>query len=140
MQRVDILFPAVAMALWTLSLLLALGLRRFIAVRTRHVDHRYYQTFDTAEGEPESLRKHTRNVENLFEAPPLFYAALLMIYVAGRVDAVVVIAAWIYFGLRVLHSLIHLSYNRVTHRFPVYAASSGVLAFLWIKLGLSLVS
>ena len=138
MNRVDILYPAVAMALLTLSVVLALGLRRFVAVRTRSVDHRFYQTFDTPDGEPQSLRQHTRNVQNLFEAPPLFHAALLMIYVAGRVDAAVVIAAWAYVGLRVLHTLIHLSYNRVTHRFPAYAASMGVLAFLWIKLALSL--
>jgi hypothetical protein len=137
-ERVDVLYPAVAMALLTLTLVLALGLRRFIAVRRRTVNHRYYETFSTAEGEPESLRRHTRNVQNLFEAPPLFYVALITIYVAGRVDHVILIAAWLYVALRLLHSCIHLSYNRVSHRFPVYGASMGVLAFLWIKLALSL--
>lgn len=137
-QRVDILYPAVALALMTMALIGVLGLRRFIAVQKRAVDHRFYDTFDTAEGEPSSLRRHTRNVQNLFEAPPLFYVALLMIYVAGSVDVVILAAAWIYVALRVVHSLIHLSYNRVTHRFPVFAASMGVLVFIWIKLLLSL--
>lgn len=138
LQRVDILYPAVVMALMTLSLVLALGIRRFIAVRTRKVNHRYYQTFDIADGEFASLRRHTRNVQNLFEAPPLFYAVLITIYVVGRVDQAEVIAAWAYVALRLLHSCIHMSYNAVTHRFFVYASSMGALAFLWVKLLLSL--
>lgn len=137
-QRADILYPAVAMALMTVSLIFCLGLRRFVAVRTRKVNHRYYLTYDISDGEPPSLRRHTRNVQNLFEAPPLFYAVLIMIYVAGRVDQTVLIAAWSYVVLRVLHSCIHLTYNKVPHRFVVYGSSMFVLAFLWIKLALSL--
>lgn len=137
-ERVDILYPAIAMALMTLLLILALGLRRFAAVRMRKVNHRYYQTFDISDGEFPSLRRHTRNVQNLFEVPPLFYTVLVLIYVAGRVDRAELIAAWIYVALRVLHSFIHMSYNAVPHRFLAYAASMGVLAFLWIKLLLSL--
>lgn len=137
-QRVDILYPAVAMALLTLTLIFALGLRRFIAVRTRKVNHRYYLTYDISDGEPPSLRRHTRNVQNLFEVPPLFYAVLIAIYVAGSVDQAMLVAAWAYVALRVVHSCIHLSYNRVSHRFPVFGASVMVLAFLWIKLLLSL--
>ena len=137
-QRVDILYPAVAMALLTLTLIFALGLRRFLAVRTRKVNHRYYLTYDISDGEPPSLRRHTRNVQNLFEVPPLFYAVLIAIYVAGSVDQAMLVAAWAYVALRVVHSCIHLSYNRVSHRFPVFGASVMVLAFLWIKLLLSL--
>src|SRR3569623_371179 len=137
-QRVDILYPAVAMALLTLTLIFALGLRRFIAVRTRKVNHRYYLTYDISDGEPPSLRRHTRNVQNLFEVPPLFYAVLIAIYVAGSVDQAMLVAAWAYVALRVVHSCIHLSYNRVSHRFPVFGASVRVLAFLWINLLLSL--
>lgn len=137
-ERVDVLYPAITMALLTLSVIFCLGLRRFIAVRTRQVNHRYYLTYDISDGEPPSLRRHTRNVQNLYEAPPLFYAVLIAIYVAGSVDQAVVIGAWAYVALRVVHSAIHLSYNRVSHRFPVFGASMGVLAFLWIKLLLSL--
>ena len=137
-ERADILYPAVAMALMTMLLLLGLGMRRFVAVRTRKVNHRYYQTYDISDGEPPSLRRHTRNVQNLFEAPPLFYIVLIAIYVAGRVDQAVLIAAWAYVALRMVHSCIHLTYNLVPHRFLVYASSVMVLAFLWIKFALSL--
>jgi hypothetical protein len=39
--------------------------------------------------------------------------------------------AWIYVGLRVVHSAIHLSYNRVTHRLIPFALSNGVLSVIW---------
>jgi len=139
-ERVDILYPAIAMAVMTILLIFALGFRRFFAVRSRRVNHRYYSTYDISDGEPASLRRHTRNVQNLFEAPPLFYIALIMTYVAGRVDQAMLIAAWLYVALRVVHSCIHMSYNKLPHRFLVYGTSTFVLLFLWIKLAISLSS
>jgi len=46
-----------------------------------------------------------------------------------------VIGAWIYVALRCVHSFIHLTYNRVIHRFVVYALSAVVLFVLWGTLG-----
>ena len=40
--------------------------------------------------------------------------------------------AWVYVGLRVLHSIVHLTYNNVMHRLTIFAASNAVLAVLWI--------
>jgi hypothetical protein len=71
---------------------------------------------------------------NLLEMPLLFYVACLTLYVTGKVDAVAVYLAWLYFGLRAAHSLIHLTYNKVFHRLTVFAASNAVLAVLWIRL------
>jgi hypothetical protein len=43
----------------------------------------------------------------------------------------------VYVGLRALHSLIHVSYNRVVHRFLVYVASTLLLFAMWIAWVLS---
>ena len=32
------------------------------------------------------------------------------------------------------HTIVHLSYNRVTHRFIVFAASNGVLVAMLLRL------
>ena len=48
--------------------------------------------------------------------------------------------AWAYVALRVVHSLIHLSYNHVYHRLAAFVVSNGVLAALWALAGLGLVS
>ena len=40
--------------------------------------------------------------------------------------------AWAYVALRAIHSVIHLSYNKVTHRLLAYATSNVVLAAFWV--------
>lgn len=44
--------------------------------------------------------------------------------------------AWADAALRVLPGLIHLSDNRVSHRFAAFVASHGVLLAFWGVLGL----
>ena len=59
---------------------------------------------------------------------------------AGQGAALQVGLAWAYVALRVVHSLIHLSYNHVYHRLAAFVVSNGVLAALWALAGLGLVS
>ena len=78
------------------------------------------------------------NFINQFELPVLFYAAVLTAFVTRHVDTVLVTLAAAFVALRALHTLIHLSTNRVTHRFAAYVAGSLVLWGLWTVLGLRL--
>jgi len=132
--KIAILYPSIAMAVLSLALLLALGARRFLAVRRRQVNFKYYRTFDTPDGEPQSLRQHSRNVNNQFEVPPLFHLAVWGTYIAGEVTAVTVAAAWLFFVSRCVHSAIHLTYNTVLHRFAVYGIGLLATLFLWVRL------
>jgi hypothetical protein len=72
------------------------------------------------------------NFRNLFEVPVLFYLLCVAIVLNGGSTPGFVAAAWAYVGLRALHSLIHVTYNRVIHRFLVYVASTLLLFGLWI--------
>ena len=45
---------------------------------------------------------------------------------------------WAFVVLRVVHSLIHLSYNRVVHRLAAFTASNVALVGLWLAAGLHL--
>jgi len=47
-------------------------------------------------------------------------------------------AALCYVALRILHSAIALTYNRVMHRFSSYIASCIILWAMWIAFGISL--
>src|SRR3990167_2758813 len=73
-----------------------------------------------------------RNYMNLLELPVLFYVACLLVYVTDGASIALVALAWTYVALRVLHSLIHLSYNHVYHRLMAFAASNLVLIALWL--------
>jgi hypothetical protein len=71
---------------------------------------------------------------NLLEVPVLFYVACIVALVTHQVDDTLVTLAWIYVGLRVLHALIYLSYNQVTHRLAAFATSNFVLIAMWALL------
>lgn len=72
------------------------------------------------------------NFRNLFEVPVLFYVLCIALALTGGSTPGFVTAAWGYAGLRALHSLIHVTYNRVVHRFLAYVASTLLLFGMWI--------
>ncbi|MGH6610814.1 MAG: MAPEG family protein [Burkholderiaceae bacterium] len=78
------------------------------------------------------------NFRNLFETPVLFYALVACAIAASYVPPWLVIGAWCYFGLRIVHTIIHCTYNRVMHRLAAFAASFTLLVILWICFVLSL--
>lgn len=71
------------------------------------------------------------NFRNLFELPVLFYLAVVVAAQTGRVGTAVLVLAWLFVALRVLHSWIQCTYNKVMHRFRVYVAGGMVLWVLW---------
>ena len=78
------------------------------------------------------------NFRNLFEVPVLFYVATVVAHAIGAVDLGTVVIAWIFVALRYVHSVIHVTYNGVMHRFAVYVAGCLALWLLWAKLAIDL--
>jgi len=76
------------------------------------------------------------NFKNLFEMPVLFYLAVVLSLVLLIQDDLLVKLSWGFVILRVMHSAIHCTYNRVLHRFTVYVASTLALILIWFRLGL----
>lgn len=79
-----------------------------------------------------------RNYMNLLEFPVLAHIACLIAYVASGVTPLMLSCAWAYVVLRVIHSAIHLTYNRISHRSLVFGTSNIVLIALWVEIGLQL--
>ena len=80
------------------------------------------------------------NFRNLFEVPVLFYAVGCALAIAEAESATQVALAWLFVGLRAVHTFIHLTYNRVTHRFAAYVLSSIVVFVMWGLFAVSLVT
>lgn len=80
------------------------------------------------------------NFRNLFEVPVLFYALAGVALATGHTPGWLVVGAWLFVALRVLHSLIHCTYNKVMHRLAVFLTSFIVVVALWIAFFLSLAS
>ena len=74
------------------------------------------------------------NLKNLFEMPVLFYLAAMLAMVLLIQDALLIQLAWGFVILRIVHSVIHCTYNRVMHRFIAYLASCLFLILMWIRL------
>lgn len=74
------------------------------------------------------------NFRNLFELPVLFYAAVFVAMLSDRVTPVSIALAWTFVVLRVLHSAVHCTYNRVVHRFVLYVTGALVLFAWWAWL------
>ena len=79
------------------------------------------------------------NFRNLFETPVLFYALCLAMAITQQVTTAMFVAAWAYVALRVLHSAIHCSYNRVMHRFAAFGAGFALLVGMWVVFVLQLI-
>jgi hypothetical protein len=132
-----ILWPAFALCALTAIVMLRLARLRFAAVAGGRVDPRFYKIF-RGDGEPEEVAAVARNLNNLFEAPTLFYAVTAIAFAAGRTGTLLVTLAWIYVALRYVHSAIHLSLNKVRWRFRAFALSWLILLAFWVVLGVQL--
>jgi hypothetical protein len=80
------------------------------------------------------------NFRNLFEVPVLFYALAAVALATSHVPGWLVSGAWLFVVLRILHSLIHCTYNRVMHRLAVFLISFALLVGLWVAFFLTLPS
>jgi len=133
MNQANILYPMVALAALTFIVLLLIPYKRFRAGRSGQLVIDDFK-FGESSNVPTDVSIPNRNLMNLLEMPVLFYVACLTFYVTNSVNAISLSLAWLYFALRVCHSLVHLTYNKVFHRLIVYAASNVVLAIMWIRL------
>jgi len=85
---------------------------------------------------PSEVANPSDNLKNLFELPTIFYAVALYLYATQQVDGLYVGAAWIFFCFRVLHSIVHCTFNYVTLRFWLYAISALALWFMVLRVAL----
>ncbi len=137
MSPAAILLPVFALAAWTFLILVLIAFRRIRAGLAGRVTPADFCLGESAAVPPE-VSLPNRNYMNLLELPVLFYVVCVMAFVSGPPSALQVGLAWAYVGLRVAHSLIHLTYNDVYHRLAAFATSNGVLLVLWVLAGLGL--
>lgn len=133
MNQIAILYPVIAMAALTFIVLLLIPYQRFKAVIRKQVVADDFK-FGESETVPPAVCIPNRNYMNLLELPLLFYVACLVMFVTQTVTPMAVGLAWAYVTLRSVHSLIHLTYNKVVHRLTFFALSNVALVVLWILL------
>jgi hypothetical protein len=138
-RNLDILYPVFALGAWTLMVLLLIPFVRVRSVRRREIspnDFKYGESMAV----PPNVSIPNRNYMNLLELPMLFYIVCVVLYVTAYGARVGVLVAWAYVGLRMIHSLIHLTYNHVLHRLFAFTLSNVALVSLWVIAGVHVAS
>lgn len=137
MQQHVIFWPVLSLILWTFLVLVQIPIRRFHAAFKGRVVASDFQ-YGESERVPVDVALPNRVFMNLVEVPPLFYVVCVVLFVTGTVTPVSLALAWVYLGLRIVHSLIYLTYNHVVQRFAVFATSNLVVVAMVIYLALKL--
>lgn len=130
-----IYFPCLAMLILSAIVLVRMFLTRVNAIKKGSVDFRYFKTYNEARDLPVTMLQASRNFSNLFEVPTLFYMVCAFALATQNVDEVMLWEAWLYVGLRYVHSMIHLTSNKIMPRMSFYALSWVVLLAMGISLG-----
>ena len=130
----SIILPVIALVLLTAVVWVRLYVERIRELKQRRIDPQSLATSASA-GRTMQRVQASDNFRNLFEVPVLFYALCAVLASAQHVSSFFVIGAWVYVALRCIHSFIHLTYNRVMHRFAVYVLSTVILFILWGAFG-----
>jgi hypothetical protein len=82
---------------------------------------------------PPRVRWKADNYNHLMEQPTLFYAIALTLAITGSGTGWALYLAWTYVGMRVAHSLVQVTWNKIEVRFSLFFLSSLVLVGLIVR-------
>ena len=141
MVGMDILQPVVALAAWTMVMWAWMYATRLPAMTALKVDPDSLARDPEAKLDrllPPQVQWKAHNYNHLHEAPTLFYAVAVVLAIVGQGDGLNAMLGWVYVALRVIHSLVQATVNKVVLRFAVFVASSLVLAALIARAAIAL--
>jgi hypothetical protein len=128
-----ILTPVLALITWTLIIWIWMYALRIPAIQKANIDPQDAAHPGSLNMLPDHVRRVADNYNHLHEQPTIFYALAFYTLLAGNVNDATIGLAWLYVGLRIIHSLVQCTVNKVMIRFPVFALSSLVLVALTAK-------
>ena len=134
MIGMTILQPVVALMIWTMIVWAWMYAVRIPAMQaSKDIDTRNLHggTGKDLDGVlPDRVQWKAHNYNHLHEQPTVFYAVAIVLAIIGAGDGIPALLAWIYTGLRVIHTLVQVTANKVMVRFVLFALSSIVLIAL----------
>ena len=133
MEQIPILAPAAVLVLWSLVVLLWMSATRFPAfakvglkIGEAAPGSRYV---DVEPSMPAKVNWKSHNYTHLMEQPTIFYAAVLILALAGEGSGINASFAWAYVGLRVVHSIWQSMVNIISVRVTLFTLAT---LCLWV--------
>ena len=133
MNQNQIFGPMLTLMALTFVVWVYMYAKRIPFIRSLDLETNEVTPAELARRSPPSVSNPSDNLKNLFEVPVIFYALVIYLYVAERVDNVYLVAAWAFVLFRVLHSAVHCTINVVILRFALYAVSSVIMFLMLVR-------
>ena len=139
-MHAEILKPVVALIGWSLVMLVWMLATRLPAMAATGVKMGTLVGTKAADADralPAAAQWKAHNYNHLMEQPTLFYAVAIVIALTGTGDGVNAAIAWGYVGLRIAHSIVQATANRVQPRFILFLLSSLCLVALTLHAAMA---
>jgi len=133
--------PASVLVLWSLVMLGWLAITRLPAMAKAGIQ---LTTVVGARGAnlegvvPDRVNWKAHNYAHLMEQPTLFYATVIILGVIGQGEGLNLQLAWAYVILRIVHSIVQATWNRVAVRFTLFCLSTVALLALALHAAITL--
>jgi len=136
----DILKPVVVLIAWTLVMWAWMLAKRIPALKAAGIDLSKLTGSKTGDADrvlPAKVQWPVHNYNHLMEQPTIFYAVAIVIALTGTGNGVNAWLAWGYAGLRIVHSLVQATVNKVGPRFVLFVASTLCLVALTLHAAMA---
>ncbi|WP_439469542.1 MAPEG family protein [Blastomonas fulva] len=128
-----ILQPVVILLAWTMVMWLWMYVTRIPAMQRAKIDVANLKGGTGKDLDavlPPEVQWKAHNYNHLLAEPTVFYAVCIVLAIIGHGEGMNLAVAWLYVALRVAHSLLQATVNRVAIRFLLFASSSLCLIVL----------
>lgn len=138
-MHTPILGAVIALVLWTFVMWLWMYATRLPAItKNKLVYDPQRPASEFMDKIPANVRWKADNYNHLHEQPTIFYAVTITLALLGAGGGINATLAWVYVGLRVAHSLIQATVNKVELRFLLFVLASIPLLILAVNAALIL--
>ncbi|MBU1309321.1 MAG: MAPEG family protein [Gammaproteobacteria bacterium] len=128
-----ILLPVFVQVLLTSVVMVLMGRRRIAAAKNKEISMSAFRTMNLT-GANEQVIATSRNFDNQFQMPMLYFFSVLFTLQLGVADVIYVGLGAAFVLLRVVHTLVHVGSNKVRLRFNVFLLGCAVLWAIWLRL------
>ena len=131
-----VLLPVFVMVALTFTIMFEMGYVRVADIKAGKTRIR-----DMALGQPvwdTRATQFTRNFENQFQLPVLFYVLVAFALLTRKADLIFVVLSWVFVVCRIVHAYVHVTTNYVPYRFFIFAAGAVVLTVMWIYFAIQI--
>ena len=135
-----LLRPVAALLAWSLVVLVWMYVTRIPAMQKAGIDLKNRVGGGGRDLDnilPPEVQWISHNYNHLMEQPTLFYAACLMLSFYGWNDPATVAFAWAYVVLRIAHSVVQATINRIRYRFALFLLATLALSGLIVHAALA---